>query len=55
MTRDKLIYSESSLSLTTACYICHKGGHYANNCPLLHYVPDKELIILKYNTPIKKR
>lgn len=30
------------------CYACNKPGHLVNSCNLLHFIPDNEKILKKY-------
>ncbi len=31
------------------CKFCDHDGHLTNECTMMHFVPDKEKVILKYN------
>ena len=49
MLRDRLSFSQSTVVLENKCLSCNRYGHYLRRCPLLHYVPDVEKIVLKNN------
>ena len=34
------------------CYVCNSSQHFLQKCPILHYLPDQEKIILKNNFPV---
>ena len=35
--------------LKQKCFCCSSKGHLAKECPSLHYIPDKEKVIKKYD------
>lgn len=37
------------------CFSCGSTNHRVLSCPLLHYVPDRELIIKNNNTAFNKK
>lgn len=47
MMRDHYNSNNSTFFLKTKCYICKKTDHFAKFCPKLHFIPDKEKVLLK--------
>ncbi|CAD8187163.1 unnamed protein product [Paramecium octaurelia] len=45
---DDLILNEDSQFLKLACFSCNSIAHKVIDCPLVHFIPDKEFIIKKY-------
>ncbi|CAD8096286.1 unnamed protein product [Paramecium sonneborni] len=47
--KDYLIFNGSETSIfPRRCYVCKKNQHYSQDCPLVHYVPDKEKLIKQF-------
>lgn len=56
MIKDQILLQNKLDSLKTRCFSCRSIGHFVYDCPLLHYIPDKEKIIKNYNqSNIQKR
>lgn len=49
MIRDHALVNNNYSFFKTKCYNCEKSGHLVNTCPRLHFIPQKEHIILKNN------
>jgi hypothetical protein len=44
-----LVMLENNLScLKQICRSCHSQGHLTKDCPILHYIPDKEKVIKRF-------
>lgn len=48
MIRDEINVSHSLIRLKAKCSACQKPTHLLESCNLLHFCPDKEKIIKKY-------
>lgn len=48
MIRDKIIYENKMNFLQIKCFSCSSKDHIADNCPLIHYAPDKEKVVKQY-------
>ncbi len=46
--RDKIILYRDFNDLKMRCLICNKRDHLIDNCNLVHYIPNKEIIFLRY-------
>ena len=46
--RDNINIYEDYEDLYSKCYSCQEATHQVQNCPLLHYMPKREIILLKY-------
>lgn len=55
MIRDQIVIYENYLSIKTRCFACNKLGHIASKCPDIHFIPDIEKIIKKYNYSIDQQ
>jgi hypothetical protein len=52
MIKDNLNLSFNFDEIQLVCSICNnKNQHIEKNCPIVHYVPDKEAIIKRYVFP----
>ena len=49
MIKDQIILYENYLPLKTRCYSCSQIGHLCHKCPLIHFIPDQEKVIKKFN------
>lgn len=49
MIKDEIMNYENINLLRIRCFSCNQMGHLANACPLIHFIPNKEKIIKKYN------
>ena len=49
MIRDQIMLYDNLFPLKIRCFCCNQIGHLANNCPLVHFQPDKEKVIKKFN------
>ncbi|CAD8112754.1 unnamed protein product [Paramecium sonneborni] len=49
--RDQILQSDNYQSAQLQCYSCNKSNHLIKDCPILHFVPDKEKVIKKDNFP----
>jgi len=49
MIKDQMISYENYFPLKIHCYSCLQIGHLAHQCPLIHFIPDREKVIKKYN------
>ena len=45
---DDLIYNSDSKFLKLSCFSCKSQSHRAIECPMLHFIPDREFIIKKH-------
>ena len=45
MIRDKIMYMNDVEDIQMRCAICLQKTHLMKNCPILHYIPDKEFVI----------
>lgn len=48
MIRDEINVSHLLIKLKAKCSACKQANHLLENCNLLHFCPDKEKIIKKY-------
>lgn len=48
MIKDSLLLNEDQNFIRAKCFSCNRYSHEISHCPLLHYVPDKEKIIKKF-------
>ncbi len=55
MLYDKIIYNKNLSVICSECYTCKKFGHFTKDCPLLHYSPDIENVILKGNFSVQHK
>ena len=46
--KDKIILYENYNDLNLRCLICYKKDHLCNQCNLVHYIPNKESILLRH-------
>lgn len=46
--RDQVKFSEKYDAFNSKCSICLKKTHLFNNCPLIHYVPEKNFLIKRH-------
>ena len=46
--RDKIILSQEYSNFDLRCHVCNKKDHLTETCRLVHFVPNKEAIILRY-------
>lgn len=52
MIQDQIKFASSSSEvLRMKCYLCKNLSHCINNCPLLHFYPDREKVIKAYDYP----
>jgi len=49
MIKDQILLYENYLPLKTRCYSCNQIGHLSHKCPLIHFIPDQEKVIKKFN------
>ena len=49
MIKDQMVLYENYFPLKLHCYSCNQIGHLTHQCPLIHFIADKEKIIKKYN------
>ncbi|CAD8097297.1 unnamed protein product [Paramecium primaurelia] len=49
--RDSILLGENYQPAKLSCYSCKKFNHLIKDCPVLHYVPDKERVIKKEYFP----
>ena len=49
MIQDQILYNGNYLPLNIRCISCNQLGHIAHQCQLIHFVPDREKIIKRYN------
>lgn len=57
MIRDSLLLNNDQNFIRSKCFSCNRYTHQISQCPLLHYMPDKEKIIKKaefYNDQERK-
>lgn len=52
--KDSLVYGNKLKVIDMKCFICGKEDHSSKNCGIIHFVPDKEKIILKDNFSTKQ-
>ena len=52
MIKDKLLLYNDYTAINKNCFSCRKFNHTIEECPKLHFVPDKEKIIKKFNYPL---
>ena len=52
MIKDKLLLYNDYEAINKNCFSCRKFNHTIEECPKLHFVPDKEKIIKKFNFPL---
>lgn len=45
---DDLIYNSDSEFLKLACFSCKSTQHKVIDCPLVHFIPDKEQLVKKH-------
>ncbi|CAD8117387.1 unnamed protein product [Paramecium sonneborni] len=50
--RDSILLCENFQPAKLSCYSCKKFNHLVKDCPVLHYVADKEKVIKKENYPL---
>ncbi|CAD8083446.1 unnamed protein product [Paramecium primaurelia] len=53
--RDQILQSENYQPAQLQCYSCNKSNHLIKDCPILHFVPDKEKVIKKEYFPIQQQ
>ncbi|CAD8202945.1 unnamed protein product [Paramecium octaurelia] len=53
--RDQILQSENYQPAQLQCYSCRKFDHLIKDCPILHFVPDKEKVIKKEYFPIQQQ
>jgi len=46
--RDNINIYEDFEDLYSKCYSCQEASHQVQNCPLVHYTPKREIILLKF-------
>ena len=51
MIKDKLVLYNDYSCINKTCFSCNQGNHIVEECPKLHYMPNIERIIKKYNFP----
>ena len=49
MIRDQIMLYDNLFPLKIRCFCCNQIGHLAHNCTLVHFQPDKEKVIKKFN------
>lgn len=49
MIQDQILLYDDMHSLKIRCISCSQTGHIASKCPLIHFLPDKEKVIKKFN------
>ena len=49
MIRDKIKLYSNWEDIEDKCHCCNKGTHGLFSCPLLHYVPDSDFLIKRFN------
>ena len=49
MIQDQILLYGNYLPLKIRCFSCNQIGHLANDCQLIHFLPDKEKIIKAHN------
>ena len=52
MIKEKLIFYNDYTSINKKCFSCNQFNHIIEECPKLHFVPNIEKIIKKFNYPI---
>ncbi|CAK58071.1 unnamed protein product (macronuclear) [Paramecium tetraurelia] len=52
--RDSILLGENYQPAKLSCYSCKKFNHLIKDCPVLHYVADKERVIKKENYPFQQ-
>ena len=57
MISDQIKFNKNYNALSIKCFACEQKGHLANECPLIHYIPNFEKIvkIYTYNPEQKNR
>jgi hypothetical protein len=53
MIRDRLNLSLRMEEMNAFCAICKQRTHIERDCPVVHFVPDKEAVIKRYVFPQK--
>ncbi len=51
MIKDKIIFNEDFEDIRVRCQVCYSKNHTSRNCPVLHFIPDKEYIVKKHVYP----
>ncbi len=51
MIKDKIIFNQDYEKLFVRCQVCHQKNHLGKNCPIIHFIPDKEYVVKKYTYP----
>ena len=54
MIKDEIILKDNYRSIA-GCYCCKKETHEIRDCPILHYIPDKDFIIRKNNYSVDQK
>ena len=49
MIKDQMIFYGNYFPLKLHCYSCNQIGHLSDQCPLIHFIADKEKIIKTFN------
>lgn len=49
MIKDQIRFYNTYKPLRIRCFACNQIGHIVKNCPLVHFTPDNEKIIKRYN------
>ena len=52
MIKEKIILSNDYSSINKNCFSCKKFNHIIEDCPKLHFVPNRERILKKYLYPL---
>ncbi|CAK62551.1 unnamed protein product (macronuclear) [Paramecium tetraurelia] len=54
MIKDKVQFQQDLSMLDVRCYSCKSTSHLVNQCPFLHYQPDKDRVIKQQLYPIQQ-
>ncbi|CAD8062006.1 unnamed protein product [Paramecium sonneborni] len=54
MIKDKVQFEEDLSMLDVKCYSCKSVNHLVNQCPFLHYQPDKDRVIKQQLYPVNQ-
>ncbi|CAK63475.1 unnamed protein product (macronuclear) [Paramecium tetraurelia] len=55
MIKDQIVFQEKFNIIGRKCMCCQDQNHLIQNCPFLHYKPNKDIILSKFIFPVKMR